>query len=68
MTWKKTINRINCRGNKMELDIEIGDSIVIAIDGKALSGKVAGTRTNDTGNHVIEMELYEYCGYKIVRK
>lgn len=47
-------------------NIEIGDSIVVAIDGKALSGKVTDTRDNSAGNHVIELELNSYCGYKIV--
>ena len=45
--------------------IEIGDSIVVAIDGKALYGKVTDTRDNSAGEHVIELELDESCGYKL---
>ncbi len=50
----------------MTHNIEIGNSIVVAIDGKALSGKVTDTRYNSAGNPVIEMELDRSCGYKIV--
>lgn len=46
--------------------IEIGDSIVVAIDGKALYGKVTDTRNNSLGDSVIDLELDESCGYKIV--
>jgi hypothetical protein len=46
--------------------VEIGDSIVIAIGDKVLSGKVTDTRNNSLGNTVIEMELDESCRYKIV--
>jgi hypothetical protein len=47
-------------------NIGIGDSIVIAVDDKTLSGKVTDTRNNSLGNLVIEMELDEPCRYKIV--
>jgi hypothetical protein len=52
----------------MEHNIKIGDSIVVAIDGKALSGNVTDTRRNSLGKLVIELDLHEYCGYKIVRE
>lgn len=50
----------------MRQSIEIGDSIVVVIDGKALSGKVIDTRNNSLGNNVIELELDKSCRYKIV--
>lgn len=52
----------------MEHNIKIGDSIVVAIDGKALSGKVTDARRNSLGKPVIDLELDESCGYKIVRE
>lgn len=52
----------------MEHNVKTGDSIVIAIDGKALSGKVIDTRCNSLGKPVIDLELDESCGYKIVRE
>lgn len=52
----------------MRLNIGTGDSIVIAIDGKALSGKVTDTRENSAGRSVIELELDMSCGYKLVCK
>lgn len=52
----------------MRHNIGIGDSIVIAIDGKALSGKVTDTRENSVGKPVIELELNTSCGYKLVCK
>lgn len=45
--------------------IEIGDSIVVAVDGKALFGKVTDTRDNSAGEHVIELELDTACEYKL---
>ena len=50
----------------MKHHIETGDSIVIAIDGKALFGKVTDTRENSAGKPVIELELDKACGYKLV--
>jgi hypothetical protein len=47
-------------------NVEVGDSIVIAIGDKVLSGKVIDTRNNSLGDPVIELELDESCRYKIV--
>jgi hypothetical protein len=49
-------------------NIKTGDSIVIAIDDKALSGRVIDTRCNSLGKPVIELELDESCGYKLVSR
>lgn len=48
--------------------VETGDSIVVAIDGRVLSGKVTNTRNNSAGNLVIELEPDESCGYELTRK
>lgn len=50
----------------MRHNIGTGDSIVIAIDGKALFGKVTDTRENSVGKPVIELELDRACRYKLV--
>ena len=50
----------------MRRHIETGDSIVIAIDGKALFGKVNDIRYNSAGEPVIELGLDRACGYKLV--
>lgn len=52
----------------MEYGIKIGDSIVVTVDGKVLSGKVTDTRDNSVGNRVIELELDESCRYEITLK
>lgn len=44
------------------------DSIVVAIDDKALFGKVTGIRKNSAGEPVIELALDKACEYKIVRE
>ena len=50
----------------MTHSIKTGDSIVVAIDDKALFGKVIETRKNSAGDPVIELELDKACRYKIV--
>lgn len=50
----------------MACDIKTGDSIVVAIDDKALFGKVVDTRKNSAGDPVIDLKLDEACRYKIV--
>lgn len=52
----------------MTHNINTGDSIVVAIDDKALFGKVIGTRKNSAGDPVIELELDEACRYKLIWK
>ncbi len=51
---------------KMKQNIEIGDSIVVAIDNKALFGKVTDVRENNDRKPVIELKLDDACRYKIV--
>lgn len=49
-------------------NIKAGDSIVVAVDGRSLSGKVTDTRENSLGKPVIELELDESCMHKLVWK
>ena len=51
---------------KMRQNIEIGDSIVVAIDNKALFGKVTDVRENNDRKTVIELKLDDACRYKLV--